>query len=136
MSSAEFAALEARRAAKFNPAPPSTAVGVKLALVIAPSKDEANLNKLERDWLAYLRLSDFLWVGIQSVTLKLGDDCRYTPDFMCVTHGGELVSYETKGFMRDDAQVKVKTAARQFPWIKFSVVRRLKGQWDITEIRG
>lgn len=137
MSSAELAALEARmaRAKAGHFAPPESPVP-KLDLAIAPSKDEEKLNKLERAWLTNLRACNYPLLWIQSITLKLGDDCRYTPDFVVLTPDGKLVAYETKGFMRDDALVKIKVAARQFPMIGFVVVRREKGVWHQTEVRG
>lgn len=52
----------------------------------------------------------------ERLTLKLGEDCRYTPDFLEVGIDGGLHLHETKGFMRDDALVKLKTCATIFPF--------------------
>lgn len=52
----------------------------------------------------------------EKVTFKLGNDCRYTPDFMVIESDGLVVFFETKGFMREDALVKLKTFAAQFPF--------------------
>jgi hypothetical protein len=52
----------------------------------------------------------------EAVTFKLGPDCRYTPDFMVIDCTGVISFYETKGFMRDDALVKLKTFSKQFPF--------------------
>ena len=90
------------------------------------SKDELKLNKLERRWLAELRLRNVACLGIQAVTLKLGDDCRYSPDFTGIEHG-VLTAWETKGpFFRDDAKVKLKVAARAHPYIRFVLVQYSK----------
>lgn len=62
----------------------------------------------------------------QGVTLKLGDDCRYTPDYFVMLADDSLECHEVKGFMRDDALVKVKVAARLYPFL-FRVVRKVKG---------
>jgi hypothetical protein len=51
----------------------------------------------------------------ESVTLKLGDNCRYTPDFYVLMSDGSVTFYEVKGFWRDDARVKIKAAASKFP---------------------
>ncbi len=104
-------------------------------LSIKPSTNEANLNKLEKAWLAKLRLLNFPWIGIQNITLKLADDTRYTPDFTVIDENGRLVAYETKGFMRDDAHVKIKVAATSFRWIHFVLVTKEKGQWNEKEIK-
>ena len=102
--------------------------------VSKPTTDEDRLNKTERAFLAVLRSRGHGPVLIQAVTLKVGDDCRYTPDFLLVINLGGLIAYEVKGFMRDDALVKLKTAARQFPWIDFVLVRRVKGEWIETPV--
>lgn len=52
----------------------------------------------------------------QALTLKLGDDCRYTPDYLVVNEDWTLELHEVKGFMRDDALVKLKVCARLFPF--------------------
>jgi hypothetical protein len=99
------------------------------------STDEANLNKTEQAFLLYLRhVACEKCIGVMNVTLKLADDCRYTPDF--VTYGGTYVHFwEVKGYWRDDARVKIKVAARLFPWAKFTAVQRIKGEWRFEEIK-
>jgi hypothetical protein len=101
---------------------------------VKPSTDVLKLNKTEAAFHSVLQIRhsgrDFLHV--QAYTLKLGDDCRYTPDFFVVTGAGRLIAYEVKGFFRDDAKVKLKTAARMYPYIDFIVVRKLKGVWEET----
>jgi hypothetical protein len=103
-------------------------------VVYQESTDEKKLNKLEKAWLRELRRLNPPWIGIQCVTLKLADDCRYTPDFPTIDPNGLIVFYETKGFMRDDAAVKIKVAARLFRWAKFVLVTKEKGQWVQKEI--
>lgn len=85
------------------------------------------LEALKRDG----RIRDW-W--FERVTLKLGDDCRYTPDFAIIENDGTLRFEETKGgFVREDAWVKIKVAARQFP-CRFTVYQLKKGEWTIREI--
>ena len=93
------------------------------------STDEEKLNKLEAAWLAVLRGQGYDWIGIQNITIKLADDCRYTPDFSTVGNGIIKV-FECKGFMRDDALVKIKVAARLFPWIRFILVTKSDGKFQ------
>jgi hypothetical protein len=99
-----------------------------------PSADEAKLNKTEREYLGLLRSASPAWIGVQAVTLKLGDDCRYTPDFVVLDAAGVLWAHEVKGFMRDDALVKLKVAARKFNWIRFVLARKEKGAWEVKEV--
>ena len=107
----------------------------KARLSITPSSDESKLNKTERAYLQVLRARGFHFVGIQNITLKLGDDCRYTPDFNHLDNDGRLVFSEVKGFMRDDALVKLKVAARVFSIFQFFLVRKNGSGWDVTEIK-
>lgn len=99
--------------------------------------DERKLNKTEAAYLDYLKSrDDNEWIGVQNITLKLADDCRYTCDFSVVGANGRLIMLEVKGFFRDDAKVKIKVAARLFPWIQFIVVQKTKGVgWTHTEVK-
>ncbi len=107
----------------------------KARLSISPSPDESKLNKTERAYLQVLRAGGFHFVGIQNITLKLGDDCRYTPDFNHLDEDGRLIFSEVKGFMRDDALVKLKVAARVFSIFQFVLVRKNGSGWDVSEIK-
>lgn len=80
--------------------------------------------------------------AFESVTLKLAHDTRYTPDF-CVwygtfssdgSRGPRIEFHETKGFMRDDARVKLHVAAKQNPWATFYLCRKTKDSWTVTEV--
>jgi hypothetical protein len=73
----------------------------------------------------------------EAIKLQLGDRCTYTPDFVCVTASGRWIAYEVKGsFTRDDAQVKLKTAAQTFPDIKFiKAIFTKEKKWNLQEIK-
>lgn len=68
----------------------------------------------------------------QALTLKLADDTRYTPDFLVIATDGTLECHEVKGFWRDDAKVKIKVAARLFPF-RFVAVQKVKGYFERTD---
>jgi hypothetical protein len=71
----------------------------------------------------------------QGITLKLGDDCRYTPDYFVLMADWTCECHEVKGWMRDDALVKVKVAARLYPF-RFTVVRKGPGgTFILDEVR-
>ena len=93
------------------------------------------LNKTERAFLGHLKRQDCgARVYAQSITLKLGNGVRYTPDFIVVDEW-RLTAYEVKGFMRDDAAVKLKVAATAYPRISFHLVTKRKGGgWDIQAV--
>lgn len=110
-------------------------------------QDRKGPNKTEAEFEAWLKAE---WKGAafihaQGFTLTLANGVRYTPDFVVViwreelvTDGSQVMAFETKGFMRDDAAVKVKVAARLFPWIKFHLVTKKRkkdgGGWAIEEV--
>jgi len=98
-----------------------------------PSKTEEKLNKTERAFLDYAR---FLHreVGVQRITFKIGDDCRFTPDFDYRDREGNWVFVDVKGFQREDALVKIKTTARMFPFLRFYIVKRLGSGWEFRHV--
>jgi hypothetical protein len=56
------------------------------------------------------------WFRFEGVKLRLADNTFYTPDFAVMLPGGELEMHEVKGFWEDDARVKIKVAAEQYPF--------------------
>jgi hypothetical protein len=119
---------------------------VSLNFEQSKSTDEAKLNKTEKAFLAYLRLLNPPYIGVQNITLKLGDDLRYTPDFNSINENGRFVFWETKGpklnskgnptgIFKDDARVKLLTAARQFRMFDFYLVRKNGTGWDINQVK-
>jgi len=92
------------------------------------------LNKTEADFLVSLQHSGHKTIHIQAITLLLANGVRYTPDFVCTLAGGDVFAYEVKGFMRDDAAVKIKVAAKEYPWISFCLVVKRKGGWSHQQI--
>ncbi len=94
------------------------------------------LNGLERAFLAHLAVRKLGEVLTQAITLKIANGVRYTPDFVEVRYSTGLIAYEVKGFMRDDAAVKIKVAASLYPWISFFLATRPRGAaaWRIERI--
>lgn len=96
------------------------------------------MNGLEAKFMAELERavtgSDYSWVGFERIQLKLADRTTYTPDFAVVGPSGEMVMYEVKGFWRDDARVKLKVAAEQFPFFTFYAVTLKKREWQYERI--
>lgn len=119
----------------YVPPPAELTVEQVAALPFIANTDEAKLNKTEKEYLQYIRCLGFAWIGVQNITLKLGHDCRYTPDFVTVDVNGHMDVREVKGFFRDDAKVKIAVAARLFPWMTFQVVRKTKAGWEHKPIK-
>lgn len=79
-----------------------------------------------------------VWYGFECVTLKLADDCRYTPDFMVITAEGYVEFREVKGgFIRDDSKVKIRVAAEKFSLFSFRMFQKLSkkdgGGWKVLQ---
>lgn len=104
---------------------------VAVARVARPKeeRDRERMNKGERAYADHLNLQIAAGVIVEwhyeGVTLDLGDDCRYTPDFFVVTADGEAELHEVKAPRRGkseawhaepEGRVKVKTAARMYPF--------------------
>lgn len=100
-----------------------------------PSTDIEKLNKTERAYYDYLRGLGADWIGVQNITLKLADDTRLTCDFNVIDRG-EMRCIDVKGgFWREDAKIKIKIAARLFPWATFIVAQKDKGAWKHIQIK-
>lgn len=90
---------------------------------------KGEMNRLERRYADEV-LEPLLMAGqlvawwFERFTFKLAGDCRYTPDFIVQLPDGTLEARETKGQWRDDAKVKIRLAADQFPF------RFVALQWD------
>lgn len=75
----------------------------------------------------------YVWHRYEGITLKLADDTRYTPDFVVQALSGQIELHECKGFWRDDARVKIKVAAKMFPFRFLAVTREKAGGWKVEE---
>jgi hypothetical protein len=82
------------------------------------------------------QVGEILWYTFEAITLKLADDCRYTPDFIVMKKDLSLECHEVKGFWQDDARVKIKVAAAKFPF-RFIAVTKIAakngGGWNVEE---
>lgn len=114
----------------------SDAMPVKAKAEVRETTDEEKLNKTERAYLAYLRaIHPDAWIGVQNITLKLAFDCRLTPDFVIVYEDGSIEMVDVKGFQREDALIKMKIAARLFPWATFTIASRSDVGWSYKVIK-
>jgi len=95
------------------------------------------MNKLEEaySWAleADRRAGLLTWYAYEAITLRIAHDCRYTPDFAVRTAGGQLEFHEVKGYMREDARIKLRVAASMFPF-RFLLARRASAGWVIEEV--
>lgn len=97
------------------------------------------MNGLEADYARLLdfqqRAGEIKWWGFNRVRLLLADGKKkawFRIDFIVVMPDGETIFFETKGFMREAAQLRLKIAAALFPW-RIVLVKRIKGDWVYQE---
>lgn len=90
------------------------------------------MNKTEKEFADFLQKEldahKIHSYQFEAVTLKLADNCRYTPDFFVHNLDGYMTFYEVKGFWQDDARVKIKVASEKFPMFRFVAVKKVKAK--------
>lgn len=112
------------------------ALGVKVHL---PAPTPKGMNKTEARYQEMLEerrvLGTIAHHAYQLLTVRLGDDLRYTPDFVVILPDGVIELHEVKGgFVRDDARVKLLATAAQLPFVcKLAQFTKSDG-WRITTI--
>lgn len=94
------------------------------------------MNATEAAYAQHLGLlkhaGDVVWFRFEGVKLRLADATFYTPDFAVMAVDGVLEMHEVKGFWTDDARVKIKVAADQYPFRFYAMQARSKkagGGW-------
>ena len=97
------------------------------------------MNSLESKYALHLEAKriagEIFAYAFESITLKLAEGCRYTPDFLVINREMECEFHEVKGFWVDDARVKIKVAASKFPF-RFVGVQYKKKEWQFEEFAG
>jgi hypothetical protein len=96
------------------------------------------MNKTEAAYASYLEglkvAREIHWYKFEGLKLRLADKTFYTADFVVITNKGLVELHEVKGFMTEDANVKIKVAADMYPFI-FKLIRKGKGGlWDVKEV--
>jgi hypothetical protein len=102
------------------------------------------MNKTEKAYSLYLEglmhIGEIIWWRFEGIKFKLADNCHYSPDFAIMKPDGEIQIIDVKGsltFIQDDAKVKIKVAAEEYPFRFFLVAPRAKsrgGGWENKEV--
>jgi len=96
------------------------------------------MNNLERRYYDHLRTLQLAGkihsFAYERHNLKLADRTYYKPDFEVMLPDGTIEFHETKGFMQEDANVKIKVAADQFPQYVFRLVQWKNKTWQIKTL--
>jgi hypothetical protein len=98
------------------------------------------MNATERRYAVHLeqrkQAGDVVWFRFEGMKFRLADSTFYTPDFAVMLASGELECHEVKGHWQDDARVKVKVVADQYPLRFIAVTANTKksgGGWAVEE---
>lgn len=73
------------------------------------------------------------WYRFEGLKLRLADNTFYTTDFAVMRADGLIECREIKGFWTDDARVKIKVAAEQYPFRFIALKAQSKkagGGWE------
>ena len=79
------------------------------------------------------RAGDVLWYRFEGIKLRLADKTFLTPDFAVMRSDGTMELHDCKGFMMEDANVKMKVAAEMYPF-RFFIVRKKGGAWEYQQV--
>lgn len=98
------------------------------------------MNKTEAAYAQHLEnlkhAGEIAWYRFEGLKLRLADNTFYTPDFAVMLTDRQIEVHEVKGFWADDARVKIKVAADQYPF-RFIAVKaspkREGGGWKVEE---
>lgn len=96
-------------------------------------RGDSGMNRLESAYSQHLELrliaGEIAWYQFEGMKFRLAGKTFYTPDFNVMLADGTLEMHETKGFWEDDARVKIKVAAEQFPFRFVGVQRQGSAGW-------
>jgi hypothetical protein len=96
-------------------------------------------SQLERDYAVHLDMLQRAGIvkrwDHHCMKLSIGAGAWYTVDFVVVMDDGRLEGHETKGFMREAAAVRIKAAAKQYPWNGFKIIRKEAGVWQAKKVQ-
>jgi hypothetical protein len=96
------------------------------------------MNKTESRYAMMLELrkqaGEIIDYKYEPFKLVLAFNTLYIPDFL-VVFKDHFEIHEVKGFWRDDARVKIKVAARAFPWFRFIAVQYKQKHWQYEEFK-
>ena len=94
------------------------------------------MNKLEGEFLAWLMAfypSEKFYP--QSIRFRLANGVTYSPDIVSFTWSDQTTVWEVKGKMAwDDAIVKLKVFAAQYPEIRVRLAWKQNNRWEQQEV--
>lgn len=134
----EWAEAQIKRAREgFQPVTTAPVAGGPKSPPVPVSALKPKMNKWETAYAWNLELQKraglILDYQFETWKFRIAKRTWFTPDFPVIkTTGIEI--HEVKGFMRDDANVKLKDCAERYPWFKWVLVTQEDGQWVYREV--
>ena len=114
---------------------------------------QPEMNRTELRYSQYLDIiklsGEIVYWGFEVLTVKLGTDLRFTPDFLVMYPSGRLEFHDTKGakkikagrragetkpYVKDDALVKARVTAAHFIIPMYFVWPETNGTWGKKEL--
>ncbi len=147
-SEEEYEVLMKRTGSRAAPPPANTVPNVQPAplkpqdrMLALGRLPDGEMNKTEAAYAAQLELEkqagEITSYDFEAVKLRLGKKTFYTSDFLVRLKNGELELREVKGYWKDDARVKIKTAAYLYPMFRFVGITKVRkrdgGGWRREE---
>ncbi len=100
--------------------------------------EPGRLNKTEAAYALHLdarkQAGEIAGYWFEAIKFRLADRTWYSPDFLVQLADGTLEIHEVKGWMEDDAAVKLKVAASLYAIFVVRLVKRQKGKWIETVV--
>jgi hypothetical protein len=106
---------------------------IKKPVGMLPKRGIRNQNKTEAEFEKILETEGHQEIKFEGITLLIGPNCRYTPDFFSVKDGIGWFHEVKGGFYRDDAMAKFKSATAQFGMFRWVFAQKKKGKWHRTQ---
>ncbi len=101
--------------------------------------DADGMNGLERKFrddyiMPRVRTGEILTWSFEMFTIKLAHNLHYTPDFRIKNAAGVVAFYETKGFLREDAWIKMKICEKLVDESLYLCKWSKAGGWSIAPV--
>lgn len=95
-------------------------------------------SKLEARYAGYLEAlrhtGEIRTVRYEAIRLELAPNTTILVDFFVELPDRTCELHEVKGFMREDAWIKLKVGAARWPHYRWFVVTRRKGDWIVKRV--
>lgn len=126
----QFGAQNAARIAEaLGQSQPAKPAGKRAARNVGADGMDNPTEKAYCDYLAMRLLAgEILWYQPKPAPFRLAHRCQYHADFLVLTTDGFEV-HEVKGFMEDDAAVKLRVFKDKYPQFGLVIVRKKGGEW-------